>query len=142
MTHWPRGGYPAANIPASELKPPPANMISKAEQPKYTESDMRVLTEAALRLGRKEAGEEIAVAIEDASAQIYYGDRHQLHEAAEVARQYARDAATSGRTDPTGTPSRPQDSQAGSERLPDPGPPHPWLRLNSEPWLRKGDPNG
>lgn len=28
MTDWPRGGYPAGDTPASELKPPPASMIS------------------------------------------------------------------------------------------------------------------
>lgn len=38
--------------------------MTDTEKPKYTESDMRVLTEAALRLGRKEAGEEIAEALE------------------------------------------------------------------------------
>lgn len=38
----------------------PATAGGVVEVPKYTESDMKVLTEAALRLGRREAAEEIA----------------------------------------------------------------------------------
>lgn len=33
MTQWPRGGYPAGNTPASELRPPPAHMVSKETVP-------------------------------------------------------------------------------------------------------------
>jgi hypothetical protein len=68
MTNWPHGGYAAGDTPASELKPPPASMVSKQranlENATYTAAEVKVLTEAALRLGRKEAGEEIAVALE------------------------------------------------------------------------------
>lgn len=77
------------------------------EEPKYTESDMRVLTEAALRLGRKEALDEAA-----ARLQGYAADPHDVHGdaangaflmAAGIVRGMAQQdqlPATSGRTDP------------------------------------------
>jgi hypothetical protein len=72
MTDWPRGGYAASNTPASELKPPPASMVSKQRHPEneatYTAAEVKVLTETASKvayaLGRKDAGEEIAAALE------------------------------------------------------------------------------
>ena len=55
----------------------------RLESATYTAAEVKVLTAKA----RRETAEEIAQAIEDASAEIYYGDRHHLHEAVEVARQ-------------------------------------------------------
>lgn len=52
------------------------------------------ISEIAYRAVRKQAAEEIAQAIEEASAAIYYGDRHALHEAVEVARQVGSKGAT------------------------------------------------
>lgn len=97
MTNWPRGGYAAGDTPASDLKPPPDALVSKAEQPKYTESELRVLTEAALRLGRKEAGEEIATAVLEMLGSP--AGPVAAHIARRVASEGFRDA-TSGRTDP------------------------------------------
>lgn len=39
-----------------------------------------------------EQAERIALAIEEAATQIYYGDRHALHEAVEVVRQFGAEA--------------------------------------------------
>lgn len=59
MTDWPRGGYPAGDTPASELKPPPDSMISKSSLPAtYTAAEVKVLTAKA----RQDAAEEIAKA--------------------------------------------------------------------------------
>lgn len=55
----------------------------RLESATYTAAEVKVLTAKA----RQEIAEEIAQAIEDASAEIYHGNRHHLHEAVEVARQ-------------------------------------------------------
>lgn len=75
MSDWPRGGYPAANVPASELKPPPASMISPHRQETRQE-----------RAIRRAVAEEIAEALEA------YTDRdrtmhHAYLDAARIARQ-------------------------------------------------------
>lgn len=62
MTDWPRGGYPAGDTPASELKPPPDSMISKSSlHATYTAAEVKVLTAKA----REEIAEEIAQALEE-----------------------------------------------------------------------------
>lgn len=95
-----------------------------AEEPKYTESELRVLTEAALRLGRKEAGEEIAERIK---AEIndfpsYAWNAPDVHRglklgyviAQDVASQPAPDAS-SARTDLSVDTDLPQDPKAVRE---------------------------
>jgi hypothetical protein len=88
------------------------------EEPKYTESDMQVLTEAALRLGRKEAGEEIAAAINVARIQRRWKAvaMAAAGECAQIARVIGSQPSpdtTSGRTDPGMDSDLPQDSHAG-----------------------------
>lgn len=90
------------------------------EEPKYTESELRVLTEAALRLGRKEAGEEIAVSIETFLADPHGEDEDckecsLLRQLARIARKISSHAspdATSGRTDPGMDSDLPQEPRA------------------------------
>lgn len=87
----------------------------RLENATYTAAEVKVLTEAALRLGRKEAGEEIAAACEAlyipvhnvGGAEPIPSDPTEwdeaLHEAAILARQIGAQpspGATSGRTDP------------------------------------------
>lgn len=77
----------------------------------YTAAEVKVLTEAALRLGRKEAGEQIAEAIEGLQAggswhDFALGFREAQASCARIARVGALRAApdaTSGRTDPNST---------------------------------------
>lgn len=82
----------------------------------YTAAEVKVLTEAALRLGRKEAGEEIAVRLEAIRDQIGDGEQRELaHDMAAIARYIALQAApdaSSARTDLSVDTDLPQDSRA------------------------------
>jgi hypothetical protein len=84
----------------------------------YTEAEVKILTEAALRLGRKEAGEEIADALE-AEAR-----RHSVATAAmvldAVAAPLAREIGARALSQPSGAASDassgvPEGTEAGSE---------------------------
>lgn len=102
------------------------------ENATYTAAEVKVLTEAALRLGRAEAAEEIATAIEkrrDAAARSRGGWEQYarsaygyMTDAAEVARSIGSlppldpSSARTGLSVDTDLPPEPQ---AGSKRLPD-----------------------
>lgn len=87
----------------------------------YTAAEVKVLTEAALRLGRKEAGEEIAVRLEAIRDQIGDGEQRELaHDMAGIARYIASQpapAASSARTDLSVDTDLPQDPQTAREAL-------------------------
>lgn len=76
----------------------------RLESATYTAAEVKVLTEAALRLGRKEAGEEIALALEEFAANDIRGRADMsIDRAASIAREIGSRPspdATSGRTDP------------------------------------------
>lgn len=94
----------------------------RLENATYTAAEVKVLTEAALRLGRKEALEEAA-----AKLQGYAADPHDVHGdaangaflmAAGIVRGMARQpllSASEPRTDPGMDSDLPQDSQAGRD---------------------------
>jgi hypothetical protein len=99
--------------------------VTDTEKPKYTESDMRVLTEAALRLGRKEMAEELAKAFEERRPLPGWGvfsRQADITTAARMVRLYARDLlpqaapdATSARTEPPAPSDLPPEPQAVRE---------------------------
>jgi hypothetical protein len=64
----------------------------RLENATYTTAEVKVLTEAALRLGRKEAGEEIAESLEALGESIGEGNQREL--LADIA-DIARDIASS-----------------------------------------------
>jgi hypothetical protein len=59
----------------------------KCDYQTHRRAEMRAVLEAAYPAIRQQVAEEIATAIEEASANIYYGNRHALHEAVDVARE-------------------------------------------------------
>lgn len=76
----------------------------RLENATYTAAEVKVLTEAALRLGRREAGDEIAKEILAAATRYVHATQRDIvydmeRLARHVASQPAPDA-TSGRTDP------------------------------------------
>lgn len=77
----------------------------RLENATYTAAEVKVLTEAALRLGRKEAAEQIAVGIAEHRREFTTGSAidTELFVAQEIALMVASQPspdATSGRTDP------------------------------------------
>ena len=83
------------------------------ENATYTAAEVKVLTEEALRLGRKEAGEEIAAAIADHRCQFKSGSQEI---AQEIASQPSPDAS-SARADLSVDTDLPQDSQTARGAL-------------------------
>jgi hypothetical protein len=64
-------------------------------EPTYTAAEVKVLTEAALRLGRKEAGEDIAAACMERAVESEYGlEESAFVDAAGIARQISARALT------------------------------------------------
>lgn len=98
-----------------------ARQEARLENATYTAAEVKVLTEAALRLGRKEAGEEIAVRLEAIRDQIGDGEQRELaHDMATIARYIASQpapAASSARTDLSVDTDLPQDSQTARGAL-------------------------
>lgn len=100
----------------------------RLENATYTAAEVKVLTEAALRLGRREAGEEIAERIK---AEIndfpsYAWNAPDVHRGLKLGYVIAQDVASqpspdasSARTDPSMGMDLPPEPQAGSKRLPD-----------------------
>lgn len=90
----------------------------------HTAAQVKVLTEAALRLGRKEACDEAIERLSELAHRIAPGNPHPVlgrdtvvRYLREIASQPAPDA-TSGRTDPSRHQETGSEPQAGSNRLP------------------------
>lgn len=87
----------------------------------YTAAEVKVLTEVAMRLGRKEAGEQIAEALLNFASNDILGRADiSFDRAAAIAREVASQDPTDApepRTDPSGYSDLPQDPQAGREAL-------------------------
>lgn len=102
-----------------------ARQEARLENATYTAAEVKVLTEAALRLGRKEAQDECAAMLEERAAQfrgmwgsstssILLGMAKTIRS---MASQPAPDASEP-RTDPSMGMDLPPEPQAGSNRLP------------------------
>ena len=109
-----------------ERKPPRLTLSDEQlADATYTAAEVKVLTEAALRLGRKEAGEDIATAINVARIQHHWNviALAAAGECARIAREVASSppqGAPEPRTDPKVDTDLPPEPQAVREPQDDP----------------------
>lgn len=99
----------------------------------YTAAEVKVLTETALRLGRKEAGEEIADAIEATRIPSTEDNSWLLH-AAKIARSIASQPSGAVSDEPAGVPGHQEVSEAArSPQEPCGHPDCPCVQMHSHP---------